>query len=201
MSLASVLHELVCVEARLSPTNDNELHLKEGDPSASLKKVILALGKHDVTSCVALDFRLSVGSKKRPSCLSEILNASSQHPLRAACDSLLCVEKGGVCHLIHIEMKSGDDTKRAINQLRNSRCFSRFLRELADQWYGIKPHDCREWFVLLTSGRKSATKKRKTAVSPHSRSPMEIPSDDPSSPSIFSIQNEGRIHVGKFFMP
>ena len=45
MSLVTVLHDLVCADARLSPTNGNELHLIETDASASLRKVILALGK------------------------------------------------------------------------------------------------------------------------------------------------------------
>ena len=198
MSLVTVLHDLVCADARLSPTNGNELHLIETDASASLRKVILALGNKDRSACVALDFQVKAGTKKKSSCLSEVLNPECQHPLRAACDALLCVERKGVCHLIHIELKSGDDTKRAIGQLRNSRCFSRFLRELAEHWYGIK-QPYQEWFVLLTSGKKSAIKRRKTSVSPDSFAPMETPSKDPTSPTIFSLQNEDRIHVGKFF--
>jgi hypothetical protein len=43
MSLVSVLHDLVCAEARISPSNGNELHLLETDASASLRKVVLAL--------------------------------------------------------------------------------------------------------------------------------------------------------------
>lgn len=199
MSLVSVLHELVCADARLSPTDHNELHLKESDTSASLNKVILKFGNSEHLACVALDFRVSGGNKKRSSCLSEILNAESPHPLRAACDSLLCIEKDDLCHLIHIEMKSGNDTKRAIEQLRNSRCFSRFLRELAEHWYGVKLPKCQEWFVVLTSGRSLTARRRKTSISPDARPPMERPSNDPNRPTIFAIQNEGRIHIGKFF--
>jgi hypothetical protein len=197
MSLAHVLHDLVCKEARLNPTGTHELHLKETDASATLKKVIVELRKGDVVACAALDFRHS-GSSKRPSCLSDVLNPASVHPLRAACDALLCIEKDDVCHLIHIELKSGDD-KRAIGQLCNSRCFSRFLRELAHQWHGVALSDCREWFVLLTSGPKAAARKRRTPVSAQSRPPMERASRDPSKPATFSVKDGGRIHVGKFF--
>jgi hypothetical protein len=94
MSLVSVLHDLVCAESRISPTNGNELHLLETDASASLKKVILSLGNNGRCACVALDFQVIAGTKKKSSCLSEVLNTESQHPLRAACDALLCIERG-----------------------------------------------------------------------------------------------------------
>ena len=197
MNLASVLHDLVCAEARLSPTGGHELHLKETDPSATLKKVIVDLRKDDLVSCIALDFRLT-GRSARPSCLSDVLNPESIYPLRAACDALLCIEKDNVCHLIHIELKSGDD-KRAIGQLRNARCFTRFLRELALEWHSVTPPDCREWFVLLTSGPKAAARKRKTPITSQARPPMERASQNPSKPATFSIVDGGRIHVGKFF--
>jgi hypothetical protein len=199
MSLVSVLHDLVCAEARISPTNGNELHLLETDASASLRKVVLALANNERSACVALDFQVAAGTKRRSSCLSEVLNPDSPHPLRAACDALLCIERGDTCHVIHIELKSGDAEKRAIDQLSNSRCFSRFLRDLAVQWYGIKPQAYQEWFVLLTSGKKTNARKRKTSVSPEAYAPMEKPSKDPKKPTIFSLQNEGRIHIGKFF--
>jgi hypothetical protein len=95
-------------------------------------------------------------------------------------------------------LKSGDNEKRAIGQLCNSRCFSRFLRELAIQWYEIEPQAYQEWFVLLTSGKRANTRKRKTSVSPEAYAPMEKPSNDPKKPTIFSLQNESRIHIGKF---
>lgn len=199
MSLVSILHELVCEDARLWPTNDHELHLKETDASASLKKVILDLAKHERFACVALDFRVKSGIRHRPSCLSDALNPVATHPLRAACDALLCIEHDAMCHLIHIELKSGNDRARAIQQLRNSRCFSRFLRELAEHWYCNKPRECKEWFVLLTSDKKLAARKRKTSLSRDSRPPSERPSNDPCKPTIFSVLNEQRIHVGKFF--
>lgn len=201
MSLVSILHDLVCKDARLFPANENELHLKETDPSASLKKVVLSLAKHERFACVALDFRVKTERSHRPSCLSDVLNPDGKHPLRAACDALLCIEKDEVCHLIHIELKSGDDRQRAIYQLRNSRCFSRFLLELADHWHRARPRECKEWFVLLTSGRRNAARKRKTLISLDSLPPNERPSNDPCKPTVFSIQNDQRIHVGRFFRP
>ena len=166
MSFASVLHDLVCKDARLFPTENHELHLMETDPSVSLKKVIVGLRKDEVISCIALDFKIPTSvAKSRSSCLSEVLNPESKHPLRAACDALVCIEKNNVCHLIHVELKSGDD-KRAVGQLSNSGCFSRFLRDLARNWHGVTTSDCREWFVLLTSGPKAAARKA-AAVKPN----------------------------------
>lgn len=197
MSFVGVLHDLVCADARISPTGDNQLHLKELDSSATLKKVVIILEQGSSSSCVALDFKVA-SRKNRSSCLSDVLNPDSSHPLRAACDAIVCVEKNTATHLIHIELKSGDD-KRCSGQLRNSRCFSRFLRELACEWYGIKTASYQEWFVLLTSGRRAVARKRKTPIKIDSRPVMERPSNNPDKPATFVVENDSKVHVGNFF--
>ena len=202
MSLASVLHDLVCPEARLTPTQAREFHLTESDPVATLKKVIVVVEREAEVSCVSLDFKLQnpQGNKKRPSCLSEILNPDSPFPLRAACDALLCIQKRDFCHLIHIELKSGDDN-RAIRQLGNSKCFSRFLRELANHWHGIDTRNCKEWFVLLTGGKKAFARKRKTSVSIDSRPAIERPKSDPANPAVFCVYDGQKLYANQFYNP
>lgn len=201
MSFSKILHELLCVDARMHTANEGEIHLKEGDPTATLRKVILDLYGEDCFSCVALDFKVKAGRSNHPSCLSELLNPHHSYPLLASCDALLCIEKDTVCHLIHIELKSGNDKAQAIKQLRNSRCFSKFLLELAAEWHDIKPNKCISWFVVFTGGRKAAVRKRKTSVNLNSVPALERPSNNPLSPSIISVTDGSRVHVGRLFRP
>ena len=197
MTFTSVVHDLLESEARLAPTGAGELHLEETDPSASLKKVIIQLPTQLTSASFALDFKVQRYKGKSPACLSEVLNASGPHPLRAACDAVICLEDGSDTHIIHIEIKSSKDT-RAIGQLRNSKRFTQFLRGLAEEWHGIEGTFC-EWFVILQGDNGRSTRKRKTSIGKSSYPRSQQPSGKADNPAIISVRSGDRLHLGRLY--
>lgn len=198
MTFTTIVHNLLHPEARIQPCEQGELHVIEADSSASLKKVIIQMPKKEVSiAAFALDFKIQRVKGSSPACLSEILNADCMHPLRSACDAVICVDEGSTTHLIHIEMKSRMD-KRAINQLRNSKRFTQFLRGLAEEWHGVSGNYL-EWYVLLLGIKEKSTRKRKTAISRAANPQAQPPSKDSTKPAIFMMKSGDRIHLGQLY--
>ncbi len=197
MTFTSVVHGLLESDARLAPTEAGELHLEETDPSASLKKVIIQLPAQLSSAAFALDFKIQRSKGKSPACLSEVLNASGPHPLRAACDAVICLEDGPHTHVIHIEIKSSKD-KRTIGQLRNSKRFTQFLRGLAEEWHGISG-TFSDWFVILLGDGREPSRKRRTSISKSSYPSSQQPSRSAQNPAIISVQSGDRLHLGRLY--
>lgn len=198
MTFTTVVHDLLEKDARLIPTEAGQLHIEEADPSASLKKVVIQFPQNYSAMAFSLDFKVTRNKSKSPACLSEVLNASGAHPLRAACDAVICVDEGTRTHIIHIEMKSGKARQRAVQQLRNSRCFTRFLRGLAEEWHGLGDRKFLEWFVLLRDDR-TTTRKRGTRIAKTSYPRSQQPSNCPSNPATFSVKTGSSLHLGLLF--
>lgn len=144
--------------------------INETDETTKLHKVTLSeLGPGMLVLKVDEGRKVKHNGRLVAVCMSPLLTTTGDTTHNRACDVVIVRELSGATgELYYIDLKSDSPTSYE-GQFISTRCFFRYVQELARQFLAVEMTICKERFIILhtdTSGARRSLGKQKTRFGP-----------------------------------